>query len=512
MEIIYKIEFNSTNFYFKHIIDALIKETKVNIQTKMYKGFILLLCKEQIEKIENFFKSLEIKLPSSIFLSESKLIENFDFESNTELEEKDIKLNLSLLTNDEIIKIIAENNIDFSNDINKIKKGGISRFETHNGLKDFFLASKKKREDFEAKGFEVKLLITNINKLANLLEFTQKDIQNLCSVERPLVKLKFIASQNLENEYSNTRFIYAKIADDKETVLFSQALAKQEIDYLLYVNDDVYQDGLKVTYFENENIIISGEKALFPKYDYKLKRRVLSCKDYFEEYGCAYKAILAQYDKESVPSIGVYFSYKNENSAIKVNIPNYSKKDLIHIPDVFNNLENCLEDVKNIDENTKRLVPRYENEFKRYFENEFIIKDYKGFESILNLLSYIMGMKDYKEFEDEALLFNGINAVQIDMNIVKIDGKNYLDYRKIIQSVMSYKLAGVDNRTLAYSFYESLAYFTHAKILFINEELKAKDLILCGDMFSNLILLSKIKEAFDDINIILPKEYPLDYY
>ncbi len=91
------------------------------------------------KKIESFFKILEEKLPLSIFLSGAKVIESFDFDSFEELEDKDVKINLSLLTNDEIRKILSENKIDFSNDINKIKDGGISRFETHNGLKDFFL-------------------------------------------------------------------------------------------------------------------------------------------------------------------------------------------------------------------------------------------------------------------------------------------------------------------------------------------------------------------------------------
>lgn len=511
MKLIYKIEFNSTNFYFKHIIDNLIIKTNVNIKTKMYKGLILLICDDTKEKLESFFKILEEKLPNSIFLANSKFIDEFDFNKNMQLEEKDIKLNLSLLTNDEIVKIIAENNIDFSNDINKIKKGGISRFETHNGLKDFFLPSLEIRKEFESKGYEVKLLITNINKLPTLLEVSKKDLQLLCSIERPLIKLKFKPSQNINNEYSNTNFIYAKIADDKETVLFSQSLKKEGIDYLLYVNDDVYQDGLKVTYTKNQNIIIHGEKGIFPKYDYELKRKVFSCNDYFEEYGSIYKSILAQFDKKHVPSIGIYFSHKSKESAIKINIPSLGEKDVILIPNVLNNIENCLEDIKNIDENATRLVVNYKKKFNKYFEEEFIKKDSNSFGLILDLLSYIMGMKNNNEFEDLALSYDRETALQINMNIIKIDGKGYLDYRKIIQSVMSYKIADVDNAKLAYSFYESLAEFINTNVLLINEELNAEDLILCGDLFSNQILLSEIKKANNSMNIIIPKEYPLDY-
>lgn len=511
MELIYKIDFNSTNFYFKHIIDDIIEVSGIDANSKMYNGFILLVCNDEAEKIEEFFKLLEEKLPLSIFLGEAKVLESFDYDSFEELEDKDVKVNLSLLTNDEIRNILSENNIDFSNDINKIKEGGISRFETHNGLKDFFLPSVEIREEFEAKGHEVKLLITDINKISNILEITQKDLQLLCSIERPLVKLKFKLLQNAKGECSSTRFIYAKIPDDKETVLFAQSLKESGIDYLLYINDEVYQDGLKVTYGEGQNIIIHGEKGLFPKYDYKLERKVLTSEDYFDEYGSVYKSVLAQTNKKTVPSIGLYFSYESDESALQVNVPTVGQKDVINIPNVLNSVENCLEDIKSIDENTFRLIDNYKTKFAKNFQKEFKDTDSDGFASILNLLAYMLGMKDYKEFEDTALMYGGKSGVQIDMNVIKIDDKNYLDYRRIIQSTMSYKMAGVEDTMLAYSFYESISDFIVDNVTKINKELKSNDLILCGSMFANSIILAKLKKNLKTINITIPKEYPLDY-
>ncbi len=511
MELIYKIDFNTTNFYFKHIIDDLIEDTKIKATCKMYRGFILLVCSDEVEEIENFFKVLEEKLPLSIFISNAEVLEHFDYDAFFELEEQDVKLNLSLLTNDEITKTINENNIDFTNDIDKIEKGGVSRFETHNGLKDLFLPSVKLREEFESKGFEVKLLITNINNISNLVDISQKDLQLLCSIERPLVKLKFKLLQNAKGEFSNTRFIYAKIADDKETLLFSKALKDKGLDYILYVNDEVYQDGLKVTYNEDQNIIICGEKGLFPKYDYDLKRRVNSSKDYFEEYGSVYKACIAQFNKRLVSTIGVYFSYKSDESAIKINNAKLGEKDVVFIPNVLNNIEKCIDDIRSIDENTNRLIDNYKKSFPKYFEKEFIDKDADGFEAILNMLAYCLGMKDYKQFEDTALMFGGKSGLQIDMKIMQIDGKNYLDYRRIIQSTLSYKIAGVEDTLLAYSFYESLCDFISDNVTEIQSDFNAKDIILCGDMFANSILLSKLKKKLNTINILIPKEYPIDY-
>lgn len=274
MKLYYKIEFNSTNLYYKHIIEDLIIQNKINAQIRQYKGFLLIICDDTEDKIEEFFKFLGDNLPLSIFIGKSSVLDFFD-ESLEELADKNILQNILTYTNSQIANIIKENeNIDYSNDIKKIKDGKISKIETHNGWKDLFLPSFELREEFENKGHEVKLFVCNINKLSELLEIGQKDLQLLCSIERPLVKLKFKFLKNQNKEFSKTNFIYAKIPDDKETILFANALQKEGIDYLLYVKEESLQEGLKVTYFKESNIIVSGEKSLFPKYDYNLEKNI----------------------------------------------------------------------------------------------------------------------------------------------------------------------------------------------------------------------------------------------
>ena len=98
------------------------------------------------------------------------------------------------------------------------------------------------------------------------------------------------------------------------------------------------------------------------------------------------------------------------------------------------------------------------------------------------------------------------------MKLISFNGTNYLDYRKIVQSIMAYKMADVDNITLIYSFYESLSEFISNYVNEIAKEIKANDVVLCGNMFANTILLSKTTKALSKTyNLILPKEYPLDY-
>ena len=55
MKLIYKIEYNSTSFYFKRLIDELIKNSNIDANTKQYIGFILIFIDDELENIEKFF-------------------------------------------------------------------------------------------------------------------------------------------------------------------------------------------------------------------------------------------------------------------------------------------------------------------------------------------------------------------------------------------------------------------------------------------------------------------------
>ncbi len=510
MQLIYKIEFKSTSSYYKHIIEDLISQAKIKASCKQYRDFIIIKIDDNEEKIESFFDLLSKELPLSIYLGNSSVIESLP-QDIQELEEHNVMLNMALLTNKNIHDILINNSIDFSNDILKILKGGVSRFETHNGLKDFFLPNKELRVDFENRGFEVKLLVTNPSKLEEIFDINIQDFKLLCSIERPLVKLKFKILKNANKEFSSTNFVYAKLPDDKETLLFANALKNSAVDFVLYVNDETYQDGIKVTYFKEQNLIIKGDKALFPKYDFIANKKFNSSKEYFEENGGVYKAVLAQNHKRLTPSVGVYFSLASKDSFIGLNIPTKGEKKVIVIPNIHNSIKNCFEEISQIDEHCARLIGNFSKKYPNVLIGD-VPQNTDGFESIVNMCAKVLEINSAKEFEDMALGLTLSSGMQIDMKLVNLNGLNYLDYRRTVQSMMSYKMAGVDNATLVYSFYESLSEFICNYANEIATEIKAKDIVLCGDMFANSILLSKTNKTLSkNYNIILPKEYPLDF-
>lgn len=498
MKLIYKIEFNSTVFYFKNLIDELIKNSKIDATTKQYFGYILVIIDDEKEKIESFFLNLEKNLPISMFISKATFIENFD-ETTQELENKNLNINFEILTLNSVKEILNNNYFDFLAQIVSLKMSEVVEFKN----KKLFLPNLKLQNEFEKQNLEVKVLVTNSNNISKNFIVDNQTLALLSSIERPLVKLK-IEDKNLE--FFANSYIYTKLPSNKDEIVLAQALKEQGVDYILYVTS---KDELKAINSGSRNIIEKISDDFFPKYDYNLNRIYNNKDEFFSTFQNLYEAILSYENKESVSSLGIYFS-KTNDSFVDINVPVNEKKRVIYIPNIQNSISKIFEDIASIDENTERLIENFNKKFPEVKEKK--LSDFNSFLAIIEACSIVLGINNITEFENLALNSSFSNSVQIDMKLIKIDNKNYLDYRRIIQSIMSYKMAGVENEILAYSFYEFLSEFIINYSKEIAKKISAKDIVICGDMFANRLILNKVtKELSKNYNLILPKEYPLDY-
>jgi hypothetical protein len=357
------------------------------------------------------------------------------------------------------------------------------------------------------------MFIANTTAFETLFTLNQKDVQLLCSIERPLVKLKLNFQANNQNQFSTTNTIYAKMPYDKATFLLAYEVKALGSDALIYCHTNPSNDAIKVGYVDKRIFIIEGNSGLFPKYDFTEQKVFESSKEYFDYHGNVFKAVLSQFNKRTTSSIGIYFTTQNNNSEIAIYTPKHAKKTVVLVPNIYLNLATNLEEISEIDENTPRLIENYKKKFPQLFENiNLVFKDSHGFESIINLIAYFLGIKNSAEFEALAFNYSAKSGINIDMKVIKIEGVNYLDYRRVVQSIMSYKLAGVPNDLLAFSFYESLSEFISNTVTQLKDEFETNDVVLCGNMFANTTLIEKTYKALNKtFNVIIPKEYPLDY-
>lgn len=511
MQIIYEITFNSKSQYIKNLIVSLIKESNIEASCEQNSQYIYIITQDSSEKIEEFFKQLEVRLPLSIFMESSKIIEKIP-EGTDFLESNSVEPVLSL-NNDEVIKLIQTNDDSQKENAKKILSGEIVSIKTSSGECYFAKPSKENLEQLKTYSNSVNMFIANTNAFETLFTLNQKDVQLLCSIERPLVKLKLNFQANMQSQYSTTNTIYAKMPYDKATFLLAYEVKELGLDALIYCHSNSKNDAIKVGYVDKRVFIIEGNSGLFPKYDYTSQQIFKTSKEYFDFHGTIFKAVLSQYNKRTTPSIGVYFTTANNNSEIAIYTPKQGAKTIVSVPNIYLNLETNLEEISEIDENTPRLIENYKKKFPHLFENmNLVFKDSFGFESIINLVSYLLEIKNSQEFEALAFNYSAKSGINIDMKVIKIDGVNYLDYRRIVQSMLSYKLAGVTNDLLAFSFYESLSEFITNTVTQLKDEFHTSDVVLCGNMFANTTLLEKTYKALSKtFNVIIPKEYPLDY-
>lgn len=91
----------------------------------------------------------------------------------------------------------------------------------------------------------------------------------------------------------------------------------------------------------------------------------------------------------------------------------------------------------------------------------------------------------------------------------KIYNKEF-DVLKFIQSGISYKLAGTDDRVISLGYVESFAQFISSCVDMVNEEMPLDGISLCGDLFANKLISSFVhKSITKNYKIYYNKDFPI---
>lgn len=499
MKLIYKIEYSSTSFYFKRLIDEIIARSDLKATTKQYAGFILIFVDGEQESVERFFQDLEKNLPYSMFIKKSYLIDQFESDLE-ELEDKRLEPNFEILTTSKVKEILSQTQPDFLSQILELNRSKVVDF----GDLKLFLPNKDLKKELEDSGYKVRVLIVNTRSLSDLFVLDDASINLLYSIERPLLKLK--VREESEN-ISKSGYIYARVVNSAKEVELANALKNSEIDYLLYATK---KEELKACAYSGVNLIVGDGATLYPKYDYQKEVVYNSSKEYLNSFSNVYNAVLHEHNLLDKKTIGLYFSIRSSVSFVNIRVPNKQEETIIHIPEVGLTFEELLGEISSSSDSGKRLIENLHAKFP--YTKEIKLTAGSGFARLIEAVAKLLDLNSIEEFENLALSSGYENALKIDMKIETIDGKNYLDYRRMVQSIISYKMADVSNSALSFSFYEFLAEFAIDAVREISRKTSALDVVLCGDLFTNRQLFNKVYKALSGkYNIVLPNEHPMDY-
>ena len=451
--------------------------------------------------------------------------------------------------NEEILSLNSQANINILLKLAEyIENGKDVVVKTLNGYKSIC-------KQFRADSY---ILITNMENINNIAYLSNKEIKLLASIEKPLVKLQ-LKEEFSRKENINLNFWYAKLPDDPILVSLSDFLKKKGIDYV-FVNEKNYsyeaprldfdvkienpQKELKVAIVQGRILILEGERGLFPAVlklnkdvEKTVKYKDLGCTkigkneylidkidkikelgkneiielDNYNPYKLAILSVIAEHNLFDETVVCIYLSKKFESViAIKKSDikPLIKVLPLKYFKNESQTVSSLLTEISNLSPEYNRLVKRYIEKFNLNVENKDLngsLGFIYGLEAIFNIMGKILNIGDMDTIESFALDFKTSRGLMVDFVIREDKGSFYIDWQKALASLMSYRLAGDDEKIISFSMIEGFSEFIENQVSKISTKFDTKNVIITGDSLSNTVLTGRILKHLSRYNLFTNK-------
>ncbi len=246
----------------------------------------------------------------------------------------------------------------------------------------------------------------------------------------------------------------------------------------------------------------------------------------FRSYEGAILSVFAEHSILEEDAVCLYFSEKGHDViAVK---RNKEIKPLIKIKPirVYQSLKDTadyvLQEIKNMSEEGEKLVHRWLSKYPLEKRTSEFFVEKESIVEVFNVLAFLLGIfkeekvsyenEPYYLLTSEALSFEAKRGLRIDYFLEEENGEFYLDWRKIIQSCLSFKLADTSNEVLAFSILEGFKEWIEKEISTVIYKLKLKNAVISGSLFTNPIITGKLLPHFKDrFNLYKNEKLPVDY-
>jgi len=545
----YKFEYHSNNNTLVSFLDNILKKRDIKYKVLREKDFIFLYIEDEEEKLLNVSDALSNELPMSIYLK------NFTLEVVPEIPNKDYEIILdefklphcsNCLNNIEDkesinyynpffdcdicgttcdvneLKILEDNNIlEYRNYKElfgllalKISEGKRIKIKTPNGE---FIYGKLSNELNENKN----ILCTDINELSKLVVSSKEKTVALLSIEKPMVDFNINGIYKTNNNI-NIDKININCPNSLILYLLSKELCRFGIAFVTY--DNLPDFDLELTYLTNDinilvpKITINDSKVLILENENYYKKLDEIYNKFDEKSKAQFMVLLEENELHSKSILNLFCS-----STYDDNICLYSKKidgmlDILNykIPESISEIFEKISE----DEIGKKLIGNYKEifplEYKTAINYDISKFNKKSIYSLWNIASIILGFE--KNILSKNIIFeNASNAIlekgpRIDYKLFdsnKIFNKEF-NINKFIQSGISFKLAGVDDKTLSLGYLESFSYFLANLVDEVNSEFELDGVSICGDIIANELFYKLINKAITkNFKIYYNRDFPI---
>ena len=461
------IKFNSNNEYLAGFLQNIINESEIagSVEQKS-KEIILTIEDKDSSKLEKFSSLADKYLPHSIFLGDIQTTQE-DVEINkSEFKSKTYNIGLCPKCLQILTDPASQNYLD-----DDLKCTHYSNEVGYYNDTTFFTPH-------YTEGCVV--LLADSSKIDELFILTAQEKEVLFSIEKPTIKVT-IRDEELKG-ICTKNYISVKAPYNVRSTLAALNAKDSEISYLFFQNNHDL-DIIKVQ--ENTTIIRASRVAqeLENLDDDKVLNRFSNISK----------------EAEFKTALGVNMSINHGISFVALNrvgaefVLEFQK---FNIDETLSNMAQS--EIQN------KLLTNFSAKFPHAIDELKNHTEYNIFESICTILE--LDGKSFESLSDKSLEFRGNGGLKID-TFFKEEG---FDYEAFLGSIMSFKLAGVEEHYLAYSIFEALGDMIISTLGQLKTKHKIDNFVMMGDMFENAILYSRILSKFQLSNPYFTKAFALD--
>lgn len=541
----YKFEYVSNNSTYLAILENILK--KEELEFKLYKeqNLILLYIIGEEERLLEISQHLSAKLPMSIFLKNFSLEVVLQLPKTKELQ--NIKSDNFYYTQECFEKLVLAKERSYYNPFFTCESSGTECDEMSltlykanekqsfkNNKELFFkvasiLKDKKRVKIKSSSGsfvfynsttldYSNNILAINVENLPLYAVCSKEQAAALLSLEKPSINLRIneVFKAKLENSVEN---IWVRSSNDLITQLLSLELNALNLDFISYKEDDIfdyelsydgslaYIDIPKISIYENKTIVLESKV-----YDRSLNEIYNS---YKVPSLAQFNVLLHENELLEKSILNIYTSSNNEDMIslyspkIDGNIEILHLKKILSISDIFNEIKKS--------DGGVRLLNNFENKYPSLYKkvlNKKLNNQKGSVSSYWEVVCIILDLdlsdeKDLLSLASSSLLDKGprIDYKLYDSN--KIFNKEF-NLVKFIKSGISFKLAGVEDKTIALGYIESFAYFLANLSDDVNSEFELDGIGICGDLYTNELFYNLLHKAITkNFKLYYNKDFPI---
>ncbi len=539
----YRFEYLSNNNNYISFLNNILKSKELDYKIFREDDFIYLYIQADEEQLLEISNELSLKLPMSIFLK------NFTLEVVPQVPEKSfVKMtdytNLSYCSNC-VANIKNEYSSIFSNktfqcdicgttyDVKSLKFYEKKSEKNYTSIKNLFVQiaeeiKNNKKVRLKTKHFDYclsklgtirknnqNIIATSLDTLSKLVVASEEKKILLSSVEKPSIIFNI---NEIYKKANNIDFqkVSVCLSRDLITFLLAEELSNLGVEFLEYEKGEEYDFMLENTDEESKDTKL--ELSLIDSKIFILKNSYIDLK--LEE-------IYKSFDKKSKAQFMVLLSENNffDNSILNFycstkydeQISLYSPKidGMLDILDykMPKNINEIFEKIS-LDDTGKRLLENYKTKFPKEYENAINSDDFKfvnsSIFSLWSVAALALGLENSILDNAKKALFQ--KGPRVDYKLLpnnKLYNKEF-DIIRFIKSGISFKLAGVDEKTLSLGYVESYAYFLADIADEVNNEFELDGVSLCGDLIVDDFIYKMIKKAIaKNFKLFYNKDFPI---